>query len=602
MLQAREIFLDRYSQLEHVRLGGPSEISFVHNHRLLRASKVYLNIYHLWPKWVNGILSACGLAGGFHSAIEVCGTEYQFRGCSDEEQGIFETDPAYSLKSKVLRQGMKSLSTAEKEIVSQIGILQEHRVLGLWSGSKVDFDLLMCHLKEQRGWRGPNYKMLSFNCNHFVLETCGYMMEHHLFHPAKEMTSKENMVPKRLFRLSGAVRLCCSKSVTKGLDEDVIPPANGKVFAFRGKPYMLGVATDKARRKLNRRVIKSSAASLAIGTSKIAPSGASSSAMSSSANTIEIAYSSDSRSNLQLLRSKLPSGRAHRSTSMMARLSGSSMAGRHLEKSKGWRERDRDRYIATTSSSSYENTTGTDSDNSRYIKNLAMGEITEEAIPSGSQHWDRSKSKKQISRSPSRISPRKESPSDGVTRLIGYKSIDDVRWLDESARDRAGAGHPAIGNLDRCSAKSSSSTMSKPPSLGIGVELRAKPSRDFTTAEDAYGTRQPSALNRDVDDYQVGIHMTPPFASHVSSSSESLSIATVGTEASPPSTRRTKHSSGEDASSIQTGAEPLSTMSHVIGNPTFVESDELTVEEYGDAGYIRGGEGNSPNSTRAPVC
>ncbi|GMH34973.1 hypothetical protein BSKO_02834 [Bryopsis sp. KO-2023] len=35
-----EIFLERYSQLQHVRLGGPSEISFVHNHRLLRASKL----------------------------------------------------------------------------------------------------------------------------------------------------------------------------------------------------------------------------------------------------------------------------------------------------------------------------------------------------------------------------------------------------------------------------------------------------------------------------------------------------------------------------------------------------------------------------------
>lgn len=52
-----------------------------------------------------GVLACCGLSGGFHSAIEICGREYQFRGCSNVNEGIFETHPAHSLNQKVEQSG-----------------------------------------------------------------------------------------------------------------------------------------------------------------------------------------------------------------------------------------------------------------------------------------------------------------------------------------------------------------------------------------------------------------------------------------------------------------------------------------------------------------
>ena len=47
-------FLDRYGRLEHI-LNHPQEerICFIHNHKIVRAVKVYINIYHLWQSWVN---------------------------------------------------------------------------------------------------------------------------------------------------------------------------------------------------------------------------------------------------------------------------------------------------------------------------------------------------------------------------------------------------------------------------------------------------------------------------------------------------------------------------------------------------------------------
>lgn len=57
------------------------------------------------PLWSTGVLSFCGLSGGFHSAIEVCGKEYQFRGCPNYNEGIFETYPAHSLNAKVESRG-----------------------------------------------------------------------------------------------------------------------------------------------------------------------------------------------------------------------------------------------------------------------------------------------------------------------------------------------------------------------------------------------------------------------------------------------------------------------------------------------------------------
>lgn len=51
------------------------------------------------------------------------------------------------LMSKLFSPG--SLTTAEKEIYSEVGRMKKHVMIGLWSGSKVDFDLLMCQMRDQ---------------------------------------------------------------------------------------------------------------------------------------------------------------------------------------------------------------------------------------------------------------------------------------------------------------------------------------------------------------------------------------------------------------------------------------------------------------------
>ena len=47
-------FLNSYGKMDHVVEGKKSDrVCFIHNHKIVRASKVYINIYHLWQKWIN---------------------------------------------------------------------------------------------------------------------------------------------------------------------------------------------------------------------------------------------------------------------------------------------------------------------------------------------------------------------------------------------------------------------------------------------------------------------------------------------------------------------------------------------------------------------
>lgn len=51
---ADRAFLNRYGMMEHVAEEMTDEkVCFIHNHKIVRATKVYINIYHLWQKWIN---------------------------------------------------------------------------------------------------------------------------------------------------------------------------------------------------------------------------------------------------------------------------------------------------------------------------------------------------------------------------------------------------------------------------------------------------------------------------------------------------------------------------------------------------------------------
>jgi len=107
-------FLKRFGKLSCIlKEDGNDNICFVHNHEIIRVTKVFVNTYHLWPKWINSkliclgrrdlnsfvdVLKFCKLGGGFHSAIEILGKEYHFGGCVKQDSGIFESVPFYSLQ------------------------------------------------------------------------------------------------------------------------------------------------------------------------------------------------------------------------------------------------------------------------------------------------------------------------------------------------------------------------------------------------------------------------------------------------------------------------------------------------------------------------
>ena len=110
-------FLDRYGRSEHI-LNHPQDerICFIHNHKIVRAVKVYINVYHLWQSWVNrkqsyrtlkrwywilflsGALRSVGLGGGYHTSIEVFGREFHFGCCSQIDAGIFESVPLHQIQ------------------------------------------------------------------------------------------------------------------------------------------------------------------------------------------------------------------------------------------------------------------------------------------------------------------------------------------------------------------------------------------------------------------------------------------------------------------------------------------------------------------------
>ncbi len=49
--------------------------------------RVILNVYDLFPPWLNNLMTCCCLGGAHHSGVEVDEREYQFGGHWDDYQG-----------------------------------------------------------------------------------------------------------------------------------------------------------------------------------------------------------------------------------------------------------------------------------------------------------------------------------------------------------------------------------------------------------------------------------------------------------------------------------------------------------------------------------
>lgn len=355
---------------------------------------------------------------------------------------------------------------------------------------------------------------------------------------------------------------------------------------------MVGVAPGKHRSNVGQRVTGSSVASGAIGASCIPPSIISSSALSSS-TTIDVGPSTSLKGSQRAPRSVV-SQNMHQGECQAQKTSHKTCAPSRLRQLELFRKDiDRDRHAASTSGSSFCNTTGTDSVSESFcrpLRNPGMREITEEVSPPGNRGTDQSSTRILPSRSPSRITPRTEPAFEGPTRLVGYKSIDDVPWLEDAQQGPVADGDNGNSTDRQYSSKStSSSSRSKPHTLGIGVELRAKSSHDFEE-DGSFETRQPSPMDRDLDCSLVGIQMTRRFSSsHMASSSGSLT-APINENGTARTISRFGSSSG-GTSSLQVSLGRTSSMPQVIGNPTFLYSGELTPDDFVDSSYCHHGQG-----------
>eukprot|EP00210_Caulerpa_lentillifera_P000624 g603.t2 len=246
---------------------GDDNICFIHNHEIIRVAKVFVNTYHLWPRWINTLLKLCNLGGGFHSSIEILGKEFHFGGNAKQDGGIYESVPIHSLsmiqKSELESDTECHESDEKMKIAAQVGKLKERRVIGLWSGCKADIDVLMRHMKEQKNWKGKNYKTLSSNCNHFVQDACDVLMkESDFFYPAKGITCADKMVRKSAFfslSLPSRRPLIYSSSAISSshivvdlfrsslTSKDFDMMDSGEVYAFKGRARTVSATSSSAR-------------------------------------------------------------------------------------------------------------------------------------------------------------------------------------------------------------------------------------------------------------------------------------------------------------------------------------------------------------------
>lgn len=61
-----------------------------------------------------------------------------------------------------------------------------------------------------QGWTGPSYRLLTRNCNHFVVDLCALLLAHPHFKPAPGKGTLDRMLPRRLTALTSFAATCCS--------------------------------------------------------------------------------------------------------------------------------------------------------------------------------------------------------------------------------------------------------------------------------------------------------------------------------------------------------------------------------------------------------
>eukprot|EP00668_Euglena_longa_P036348 GGOE01046716.1.p1 GENE.GGOE01046716.1~~GGOE01046716.1.p1 ORF type:complete len:233 (+),score=79.88 GGOE01046716.1:63-761(+) len=103
-----------------------------------KSAEVFLNVYHIAPP---GVLDSLGL-GLFHSGVELYGKEWSYGGTAEPVSGVFWVPP-------------KSATPEFKESI-KLGDIS-------LSGSQVA--MLLDSMRPW--WMGPDYNLLTKNCNHF---------------------------------------------------------------------------------------------------------------------------------------------------------------------------------------------------------------------------------------------------------------------------------------------------------------------------------------------------------------------------------------------------------------------------------------------------
>jgi len=206
---------------------------------------VYLNVYHLFKPSTNKHMMRLGFGGAFHSALEFKGTEYAFGGHYDEQQGIYEMKPGlWEQREREMRKidelALKTKRERKAEEARRLVALpplKERRVIGTWIGSDREWESITQQLHTEGEWRGPSYRLLSQNCNHFVADMFDLLC-HNRFFTLAPGVSKTSLDYLYTLTIRTPKILCCCPFIPAALNAPLPPPPySGDVF--QGVPRRL---------------------------------------------------------------------------------------------------------------------------------------------------------------------------------------------------------------------------------------------------------------------------------------------------------------------------------------------------------------------------
>jgi len=182
------------------------------------------------------------LGGAFHSAVELKEREYAFGGHFDSLKGIYDCKAMWRQREEELKK-IEELGLAKKEAKAEkkarlkfLPALKERRVLGVWSGTTKEWERLLDRLHEKE-WKGPQYRLLTKNCNNFVAAVFTDLQKSPHFAPAPGLTEKDL---RYLFHLpDNTWRLCCCMPMLPRALDEPLPPAPFQSDIFHGRARRL---------------------------------------------------------------------------------------------------------------------------------------------------------------------------------------------------------------------------------------------------------------------------------------------------------------------------------------------------------------------------